>query len=347
MKIIKTIHAENHVLCHDITQIVPGQFKGARFKKRHIVRKEDIPVLLSLGKEYLYIWENDDTKCHENEAALILYQICAGSSEYITPTNIQEGKIEGIAAIDGLLKLDTELLYQINALDELMIAARQQNIPVRKGEKLFGTRVIPLLIDKSKLEKAVEIAAGRAVVQLFPFKPKKVGLVTTGSEIYKGLIPDSSMQTLRPKLQDYGSDIYRQIIVDDAAENTEAAIRELLNEGADMILCSGGMSVDPDDRTPLAIRNSGSRIVSYGSPVLPGAMFLLSYMQRGDVCIPILGLPGCCMYAKKTIFDVLLPRIMADDIIEASQLHKLGKGGLCLNCNICHFPNCAFGKGWD
>lgn len=344
MKLIETIHAEGHVLCQDITQIIPGVYKGAKFKKGHIVTVEDIPVLLSIGKEHLYVWEKDDSMYHEDEAAEILYKICAG--EYMSRSEVHEGKIEARAEIDGLLKIDTELLNQINSLGEMMIASRYPNLPVKKGEKLCGTRIIPLVIEKEKMEEAVKVCGGRTILKLLPYQKKKVGIVTTGSEVYKGLIEDAFGPVLREKVAEYGADVIRQVIVDDDPEHTKAAVLELIGEGADIVLCSGGMSVDPDDKTPLAIKETGADIISYGAPVLPGAMFLLSYLKKDGKTIPVLGLPGCVMYAKRTIFDLVLPRIMADDPVTAGELAKLGRGGLCLNCDVCHYPNCEFGKGW-
>ncbi|MDO4788335.1 MAG: molybdopterin-binding protein [Johnsonella sp.] len=344
MKLIRTKDAEGHVLCHDITQIIPGKYKGARFKKGHVVRAEDIPLLLSIGKENLYVWENDPGKLHENEAANILYDLCAG--ENIKPTEVREGKIEGIALADGILKINTKLLEKINSLGEMMIAARYHNLPVRKGEKLFGTRVIPLVIDKSRMEEAKKICGDEKIISLLPYKKKRAGIVTTGSEIFKGLIRDASFPVLKGKLEEYGGEISGQIITDDDSKNTEEAIMRHIREGADLVLCSGGMSVDPDDRTPLAIRNTGAEVISYGAPVLPGAMFMLAYYHQKKRSVPIVGLPGCVMYAKRTIFDLVLPRLVSDDPVSAKELARLGKGGLCLSCDPCHYPNCQFGKGW-
>ncbi|MDO5564488.1 MAG: molybdopterin-binding protein [Eubacteriales bacterium] len=346
MKLIDTINAKGHVLCQDITQIIPNKYKGAKFRKGHIVEEEDIPILLSMGKEHLYIWEKDDSKYHENEAAEFLYEICA--SENMTKSEVKEGKIEGNATIDGLLKVDVELLEKINSLGEMMIATRYNNLPIKKGEKLFGTRIIPLVIEKEKINKALQICNGKKILKLLPYKQKKIGIVTTGSEVYKGLIEDEFGPVLKKKAEEYNQEVIKQIKVDDDPINTKNAIFNLIDEGANVILCSGGMSVDPDDRTPLAIKNTGAKIVSYGAPVLPGAMFLLSYLtiKEKEKTIPILGLPGCVMYAKRTIFDLVFPRILADDIISEKELSKLGRGGLCLNCNECHYPNCEFGKGW-
>lgn len=341
MKVINTKDAVGHVLCHDITQIIPGVVKDARFLKGHVVTEEDIPVLLSLGKEHLYIWEKDDTKYHENEAAEILCSLCI--NEYMERSPIKEGKIELSAAVDGLLKIDTGLLDEINDLEDMMIASRNSNTPIKAGEKICGTRVIPLVIEKEKMEEAVNVCGGKPIFTILPYKKKRVGIVTTGSEVFHGRIEDKFGPVLKQKMEEYGAEIAGQTYTDDEPKHIEHAIREFLAQGVDMVLCSGGMSVDPDDMTPLAIKNTGAEIVSYGAPVLPGAMFLLSYYQ-GE--IPVLGLPGCVMYAKKTIFDLVLPRLMADDKITKKELNKLGRGGLCLNCDVCHYPNCGFGKGW-
>ena len=174
-----------------------------------------------------------------------------------------------------------------------------------------------------------------------PFVHKKVGIVTTGNEVYHGRIEDKFTPVLKGKLAEYDTEIIGHRISDDNPERVTGYIMELLELGADMILCTGGMSVDPDDRTPLAIRNTGADVVTYGAPVLPGAMFMLAYYKKQ---IPIIGLPGCVMYAKRTVFDLVLPRVMADEILVKDDLDQLGEGGLCLSCPVCTFPNCGFGK---
>ncbi|MGI6031264.1 MAG: molybdopterin-binding protein [Eubacteriales bacterium] len=341
MKCIRTEDAVGHVLCHDITQIIPGVVKDARFRKGHIVTAEDIPVLLSLGKENLYVWEKQEGMLHEDEGAQWLCRLCRG--EGMEPTPVKEGKIELIAQMDGLLKVDGDKLRAVNSVGELMIASRHGNTPVKKGDKLCGTRVIPLVIAKSRLEQAETLCQGGPIFQLLPFRPKRVGMVTTGSEVYHGRIKDAFGPVVKAKLEEYGCEVLGQTIVDDDPQRTTGAIQDWLAAGAQMVVCTGGMSVDPDDRTPLAIRNTGARVVSYGAPVLPGAMFLLAYTEEG---VPIVGLPGCVMYARRTIFDLVLPRLVADDPVTAEELARLGEGGLCLNCPECHYPNCGFGKGW-
>ncbi|MBQ0078319.1 MAG: molybdopterin-binding protein [Eubacterium sp.] len=339
MKLIKTEDAVGHVLCHDITQIIKGVTKDAVFRKGHVVKEEDIPVLLSVGKENLYVWEKDDNLLHENEAAEILYAISA--DENMHGSDIKEGKIELIADVDGVLMIDRDKLRKINSLGQMMIASRHGGFPVKRGDKLAGTRVIPLVIAKEKMEEAKSIAGDEPIFKLAPYKLRTAGVVTTGSEVFKNRIEDTFTPVIVEKLAEYGIEMTMHAICSDDHEDITAEINKMLEAGVDMILCTGGMSVDPDDRTPLAIKNAGTDIVTYGAPVLPGAMFLLSY--KGDV--PVMGLPGCVMYARRTIFDLVLPRVAAGVKISQKDLAGLGEGGLCLSCEQCTYPNCGFGKG--
>lgn len=341
MKLMRTEDAVGQVLCHDITQIIKGVTKDAVFRKGHIITKEDVPVLLSVGKDHVYIWEKDDTMLHENEAAQILYEMC--KNDHMHPTEVKEGKIELIADCEGLLKIDKKKLQQVNSFGEMMIASRHGNTRVQAGDKLAGTRIIPLVIKKEKMEQAKKICADGPILTLKPFHKKKVGILTTGNEVYHKRIKDAFTPVIKEKLAEYDTEvIYHEVFDDDPKKITNGCFTAL-EKGADLVICTGGMSVDPDDQTPLAIKNTGADIVSYGAPVLPGAMFLLSYYKDS---IPIIGLPGCVMYAKRTIFDLVLPRIMADDKITAEELSALGEGGLCLSCPVCTFPNCGFGKSW-
>lgn len=339
MKLINTTEAVGHVICHDITRIVKDVVKETVFRKGHIVTEEDIPVLLSIGKDHLYIWEKTEGILHENEAAEILYDIC--KNEHMTPSEIKEGKIDILASIDGLFKADKKRLMQINSLGEIMIATRHGDFPVKKGDKLAGTRVIPLVIEEKKLNLAKEIAGREPLFQILPFVNKKAGIVTTGNEVFYGRIKDAFGPVIRDKLSEYSVEVLGQSIVNDDTDKITGAILTFIEEGADFIICTGGMSVDPDDTTPTAIKNTGAELISYGAPVLPGAMFLLSYYKG---TIPVIGLPGCVMYSRRTIFDLVLPRIMANDRITNEDLANLGHGGLCLNCEVCTFPNCGFGK---
>ena len=340
MKLIDTRQAVGHVLCHDLTQIIPGVSKGALFCKGHIVTEEDIPVLLSMGKEHLYVWEKTPGILHENEAAERLRALC--QNEHMHPTPVKEGKIELIADCDGLFRVDVERLNAVNGEDELMIATRHTNTAVRKGDKLAGTRIIPLVIEEEKLAAAERRVGPEPLLSLTPWKLKTCGLITTGSEVANGLIQDAFTPVIIDKLASYGIEVTEHCLPGDDRAAITAAALDYHARGVDLVLCTGGMSVDPDDRTPGAIKDTGAEIVSYGAPVLPGAMFLLGYFADGA---PILGLPGCVMYAKATIFDLLLPRIAAGVRISRSELKGMGHGGLCLGCGECHYPICPYGKG--
>ncbi len=342
MKEIKTTEAVGHILCHDLTQIIKGVTKDARFRKGHMVTKEDIPVLLSMGKEHLFVWEKDENMLHEDEAAEILRQLCQGPG--MSASAPKEGKIELTAEYDGVLKIDVDRLDDLNEQDDIAIATLPQYMPVKTGTKLAGMRVIPLVIPQEKMQTARKAAGTTPILELCPYRPLKVGVVTTGSEVFNGLIKDTFTPVIEAKLRKYGLTMTEHRLSDDNQERTLGHIKELLALDMDMIICTGGMSVDPDDKTPAAIKASGAEIITYGAPVLPGAMFLLSYYQGPDKKVPILGLPGCVMYAATTIFDIVLPRLVAGIPVSRRDIRHLGAGGLCMNCKVCHYPNCGFGK---
>ena len=339
MKKVNTIDAVGQVLCHDITQIIPGVIKGPVFKKGHIITEEDIPILLSVGKDQLFVFEYNEKMMHENDAAYVLRDLCG--KENMLASEPSEGKIELTAAIDGLFLVDEKRLNIVNSFGEMMIATRPSGFIVKKGDKLAGTRIIPLVIEKEKMAKVTSLVGDQPILRVVPLKPKTFGLITTGNEVFYGRIQDAFTPILVSKLKVFGCEMKEHLVLNDDPAKITSAILAMLNHGVDMVLCTGGMSVDPDDQTPLAIKNAGVNIISYGAPVLPGAMFLVSYAHDGR---PVLGLPGCIMYAKRTIFDVVLPRILADIPIDKEYLSSLGNGGLCLNCPVCTFPHCGFGK---
>lgn len=299
--------------------------------------EEDIPLLLSVGKEHLYVWENDESMMHENDAAMVLLDMC--KNEYMSYGEIKEGKIELKSEIHGLLKVDRKALFTVNSFGQMMIATRHGNTVVNPGDKLAGMRIIPLVIEKEKMDKVRSLITS-PILEIKPFVLKKAAVITTGSEVYKGRIQDTFTPVIQAKLAEFGCEMVYHAICDDDDKMVTEKINEALTQGVDIVLCTGGMSVDPDDRTPLAIKNTGAIIISYGSPILPGAMFLLSY--KGEV--PIVGLPGCVMYAKRTVFDLVLCRLLAKDVVTYEELCDLGEGGLCLGCDICTYPNCGFGK---
>ena len=331
MKLINTTDAVGQVLCHDMTQIIRGVTKDARFRKGHIITEEDIPVLLSIGKEHIYVWENTEGMLHENDGAEILRQLSQGENLY--PTEPKEGKITLKASCDGVLKIDSKRLLAVNSVGELMIATKLGNSYIEKDRNAAAMRVIPLMISEERMQKAREAAGDKPILSVIPIKSKKAAVVATGSEIYKGRIEDTFTPVVVDKLEALKAEVIHTCIMDDKAEMTTAAILEEIGRGAELVCVTGGMSVDPDDRTPLAIKNTGAEIVSYGAPVLPGAMFMLAYYHQkredgSEKLIPIVGLPGCVMYAGRTVFDMMLPRLLADDIVTLEDIQSLGEGGL-------------------
>ena len=339
MKQIRIEDSVGCILSHDVTKIVPGEFKGRLFKKGHVIREEDIPKLLDIGKEHIYVWEPKKGQLHENDAAIRVKDLVLGQGCYISE-EIKEGKIDFFANTQGIVKINKDLLLKLNLLGEIIVSTIHNNTPVKKGEKIGATRVIPLIIDEKKILEAEKIIKEK-IISVEEIKPKKAVLITTGNEVYKGRIKDSFLPVMKEKLEYYGSEIVKQVILPDNKEMiTENILKAIEEDKVDMIICTGGMSVDPDDVTPSAIKDCNGEIVTYGAPVLPGAMFLLAYYKN----IPILGVPSCAMYSKRTIFDLVLPRILADEKLSFEDIARFGNGGMCLNCEICSFPHCSFGK---
>jgi len=339
MQIVRVEDAIGNVLCHDITKIIPGEFKGEAFKKGHIITEEDIPDLLKLGKEHLYVWEMKKGFLHENDAGLRLAQAVKGQG--LSMTEPSEGKINLIAEHDGMLAINEEVLNRINMIEEIVVATRNNNRPVKKGDKTASVRVIPLLIDETKIEMVEKIAQQAEVVAVKAFHSYKVGVITTGSEVYHGRIQDKFGPVVKAKVEGFGCKVLEHIIVPDDAEKIAQAVKSLIANGAELILTTGGMSVDPDDVTPSGIRKAGAKIVTYGAPVLPGAMLMVAYLGK----VPVLGLPGCVMYHKTTVFDLVLPLVLTGQQITRPMVVKLGMGGLCLECEVCQYPACSFGTG--
>ena len=322
MRLIKTEDAVGHVLCHDMTQIIKDKYKDARFRKGHVVTEEDIPVLLSMGKEHLYVWEMTSGMVHENDAAERLLALCG--QENMTRSEVKEGKIELKAACDGVFLVDSQRLIAVNSQDEVMIATRKGGMAVREGDKLAGMRVIPLIIEEEKLRKAEQAAGDEPLLSLKPYVRKTACIVATGGEVKKGLIKDTFTPVVIDKLKTYGIETLEVVYSGDGVENVRDAVLTMREKKPDMILCTGGMSVDPDDLTPGAIARFANRVVTYGLPVLPGSMVCIAYAQDGT---PILGLPGGVLFSSPTAFDALLPRVAADDPISKEECIAMGHGG--------------------
>ena len=339
MEKVRVEDAVGMVLCHDITEIVPGKFKGRAFAKGHIIEEKDIEKLLDLGKRHIYVWDLSKGYVHENDAALRMVQAAAG--ENITFSEVKEGKIELRAACDGVLKIDLEALYELNDVEEICFATIHGNKIVTKGKLLGGARVIPLAVREEILTAFEKISAEhRPVISVRPFRPAKIGVVTTGSEIQSGRIQDKFWPVLEDKAAELGAELVGQKFPGDDPEEITKAIRGYLDQGVDMVQVTGGMSVDPDDMTPSAIRALGGEVITYGTPVLPGAMFMLSYVDG----VPVVGLPGCVMYSKRTVFDLIVPRLLTGEKLSKRDFVLLAHGGQCQNCPVCTYPDCGFGQ---
>ncbi|MDD5104994.1 MAG: molybdopterin-binding protein [Desulfuromonadaceae bacterium] len=330
--------AVGRVLFHDITRIVPGEFHGRAFKKGHIIAPDDIDKLLQLGKDNIYVLNLSEGFIHEDAAALRIAKAALGRGIQMMPPT--EGKVRLMTTRPGLLRINVAALDRINAIEEIVFATSHTNKQVSAKKLVGGTRIIPLYTDEEKIIEVENICRENApAIEVVPFKKLKVGMVTTGNEVYHGRIEDKFGPVMTAKINDFGSSVLRQILVPDSVPMTVQAIHDLLGEGADMIILTGGMSVDPDDRTPASIRAAGGQEVTYGSPTFPGSMFMLAYIGT----IPVIGVPGCAMYNKATVFDLIVPRILAGDRLSKADFTTLGHGGLCLGCPTCSFPECGFG----
>lgn len=339
MRKVNVEDAIGMVLAHDLTKIVPGQFKGAAFKKGHIIRPEDIPMLKDMGKNHINVLELSEDDLHEDDAAIRIGTAISGEGVYTTQPS--EGKVTLKAKERGLLKINLDVLDEVNDIEMIIIATLHNNTVVDKDQSVAGTRIIPLSIKKDKIETIEKICKDLgSIVSVKELKPLKAGIVVTGSEVYHGRITDKFGPVLEQKVRFYGGTLLGVKYASDDIDMIQGSINELIEQGADIVLTSGGMSVDADDLTPTAIRNISDRIITYGSPVLPGAMFMVAY--KGNT--PILGVPACGMYHKTTVLDLILPRIIAGEVLSRKDITSLGHGGLCLNCKVCHYPICPFGK---
>jgi hypothetical protein len=339
MRKIPVEKAVGEILGHDITRIVPQKLKYRAYERGHVIAQEDIPRLKDLGKKHIFVWEQDDNLVHEDEGAVCLAKAAAGPGvSWVTPS---QGRINLKAKYDGLLKVQVEQLNRLNNMDSIIFATLHNNRKVKKDQMIAGTRVVPVAIEKYNLEYAESICSEPvSLLSVKPYKPLWVGVITTGSEVNNGRIRDGFGKVMRRKISDFGGRWMGQVTVPDDSKLIALEIQNFIAEGAQLILVTGGMSVDPDDSTPQGIKNAGVEVVFYGAPVLPGSQFMLAY--QGSV--PICGVPGGALFSRRTTLDLLLPRIFVGDIIGRADIVALGHGGLCEECPTCHYPVCPFGK---
>ena len=340
MKKIRTEDAVGLPLCHDITEVRDG-FKGRAFRRGHIVTQEDVPHLLDLGKKHLFIWEENAGEIHEEDAALRLAALAP--MENAVYTGPSEGKMTLTAQEDGLFRVDRPLLDAINEIGDITIVTLPDHYPVKAGMRLAGERIVPLICPVEQIERAEALVreAGRPLMELVPFrKDLPVGIIVTGSEVYSGRVRDRFEPVVREKMAAFGANVLGCIFCDDQIGMLDAAIARWREQGAKLIVMTGGMSVDPDDLTVSAIRGCGAEIVTQGVPAQPGNMFCVAYLDD----ITILGVPGAAIHAKTTMLDVVLPQVFAGRRFTRAELRRLGAGGLCQGCADCRWPNCTFGR---
>ena len=337
MKKIAVEQAVGMTLCHDITAMRDG-FKGAAFRRGHVITEEDVPKLLDLGKRTVFIWEDNAGELHEEDCALRLAAMAPVEGAHYTDPS--EGKVLLVADRRGMFRVNTDLLTKINSIGDITITTLPDHFPVEAGARLASMRIVPLVTQESQILEAEALCSQTRLLELRPYQNRKIGVIITGSEVYSGRIQDKFEPVVRAKMTRYPGEILGVTICDDDLDMITAAAEGYLRQGADFLIFTGGMSVDPDDLTPTAIRQLGAEIVTHGVPSQPGNMTLVAYL--GEVAI--LGVPGAAISLPTTIFDVLLPQIFAGDRLTKEDLIRLGDGGLCQMCKTCHFPNCSFGR---
>lgn len=341
IQVVRIEDAVGYPLAHDITEIRPGEFKGPAFLKGQILKGQDLEHLRRLGKNHLYILKTEQGEMHEDEAAVEIANALCGQGVGWSGVP-REGKITLKAMRDGLLKVDVDALMRFNLLGDVMCATMHTNTVVRKGDKVAATRAIPLVVPRETVRSAVVAAKNSAhgVLTVLPIRRCRAGVLITGNEVYYGRIKDKFEPIIRRKVAELGGTVTQVVFLpDDDQKIAQAAVR-LVDRGANLLITTGGMSVDPDDRTRYALKNAGARDMVYGAAVLPGAMFMVAYLKD----VPVLGIPACGMYASRTILDLVLPRVLAGEKITRHEIAGLGHGGLCLKCETCTFPRCPFGK---
>jgi len=339
MKKIRVEDAVGTVLAHDLTRILRGKFKGVGFHKGHIVQEKDIPELLKIGKHYLYVLDLGKDQLHEDDAAIRIARAISGNDlEFSEP---REGKIKITTLYAGLVKINVNALLLVNKMENIIVATLKNNFPCKKGEIIAATRIIPLTIAKKNIEVLEALVKEKAtIISVKPYKSLKVGAVVTGSEVYNGLIEDDFDPSVGKKITQAGCTITKKIIVPDDVEAISSAIQDLKHLGNELIITTGGLSVDPDDVTRQGVIAAGADITFYGSPVLPGAMLMVSMLDH----VPLISLPACVFYYQQTVFDLIFPRILAGETISDDDIAAMGHGGLCMNCEVCHYPVCSFGR---
>ena len=339
MKKIRIEDAVGQTLCHDMTGISGGK-KGVMFSRGYIIREEDIPRLLDIGKSHVFIWEPDADEVHEDDAAIAAAKVVCGPGTQHDESP-SEGKILMCAAARGLFHVNREALREINSVGDYTIACLPDMTDVPQGAKLGGIRIVPLVTKRENVEALINIAEENyPVFTVLPYKELKCGVIITGSEVYHGRIEDKFEPIMRKKLGRFNAEFLGAVKCPDDLDMILEAIAAYKEQGAELILLTGGMSVDPDDLTPTAIRTCGARLITQGVPMQPGNMLTIADLDGTT----LIGVPGASMHSPVTSLDIFLPRVFAGLEITTDDIPGLGAGGFCSGCKECTYPRCYFGR---
>lgn len=349
IRIVSAEEAVGKVLAHDMTRIVPGEFKGTAFTAGQTVSPGDLCRLQQIGRFDVAVIDEETcaedpaAPAHENEAAESFARRMAGPGvRYDLPP--REGKIDFVADCSGLLSVDVKKLERFNLVPDVMCASRQDATLVQEGKKIAGTRAIPLFLDRALLGRALSVLGDEPLFTVTPLRRARMGVLVTGTEVFNGLIEDKFIPVMRDKARQYSCDILRTAIVPDDRQKIAAEVQRMKDAGIDLLVTTGGMSVDPGDVTRPALLDAGLTDMLYGMPVLPGAMAMVGRMESPNGDIQVMGVPACALFFKNTVFDLLLPRLLAGRRITRGELARLGEGGYCMTCSVCTYPKCGFGK---
>lgn len=341
LRSIRVEESADKTALHDMTRIVPGKSKGAEFSRGQKITVGDICRLQQMGRQYVYVEEDNPPQelwVHENEAALSFAAALAGEGVTFEGAP-REGKIDLVSGREGLFVVEDGRLEQFNMISGVMCASRRSGLPTASGRSLAGVRAIPLFLPRRDFERAMAVLASGPIFQVLPMRKARVGIIVTGTEVFQGLIEDKFAPIITSKVEAYGCSVVGSIIApDDRHVISRAAVR-LMEAGADLLVTTAGLSVDPDDVTRGALSDAGAVDMLYGAPILPGAMTLLARIGQ----VQVMGVPACALYFKTTSFDMLLPRLLAGLQVTRRDLARLGHGSFCLGCKACTFPKCPLG----
>ncbi|MGO9578241.1 MAG: FmdE family protein [Desulfobaccales bacterium] len=327
---------------HDMTMIIPGTSKGPGFEKGQTIGVGDLCRLQQMGRRHLYVMSEDGPGpewVHEDEAALAFARAMAGGGVTFTEPP-REGKVNLLAAQDGLLVVDEARLERFNLVPGVVGASRAGYTLMTRGRTLAGTRAIPLFLPRADFRKALTVLEEGPLFQVLPLRRPRVGVLVTGTEVFLGLVEDRFIPIITTKVEKLEGQVVKSLIVPDDRGAIRQGVQELLAAGIDLLVTTAGLSVDPDDVTRQGLVEAGATDLSYGAPIIPGAMTLLARIGP----VQVMGVPACALYFKTTSFDLLLPRLLAGLFPSRGDLAKLGHGALCLECKVCTFPKCPFGK---